>query len=144
MMIYTIGFAGKSAEKFFGLLQENNVKKIIDIRLKNSSQLSGFAKSKDLQYFLKKICNIEYEYEPELTPTAEILDEYKKKKGEWSIYEKKFIDLMIKRKVEALSQARFNNACLLCSEDKPMHCHRRLVAEYLSSKWNAIIIKHLV
>ena len=144
MNLYTIGFAGKSAEKFFGLLQENDVKKIIDIRLKNNSQLSGFAKSKDLQYFLKKICKIEYEYIPDLTPTAEILDEYKKRKGEWSNYEEKFNELITSRKIEKLSPENFNDACLLCSEDKPAHCHRRLVAEYLASKWDSVIIKHLI
>lgn len=27
---------------------------------------------------------------------------------------------------------------LLCSEDKPHHCHRRLVAEYLQSRWDDV------
>ena len=118
---------------------------MIDIRLNNISQLAGFAKKDDLNYFLKTICAIEYVHVLELAPTQDILDEYKKHKGDWTIYEKKFMKLMIKRAIEnKLSRELFDNACLLCSEDKPHHCHRRLVAEYLKAKWGDIEIKHIL
>ena len=144
MKLFTIGFTKKSAEIFFEKLCDAGVKRVIDIRLNNVSQLAGFAKKDDLSYFLKTICAIEYVHMPELAPTKDILDAYKKHKGDWSIYEKKFMDLMIKRNIEnRLSRELFDNACLLCSEDKAHHCHRRIVAEYLKTKWGDIEIKHI-
>ncbi len=142
--IYTIGFTKKNAEQFFGKLCSAGVKRLVDIRLNNSSQLAGFAKKDDLKYFLKKICNIEYVYVAQLAPTKEILDEYRKTKNSWPVYERRFIDLMTTRKVqETISQDVLNNGCLLCSEDTPDQCHRRLVAEYLKSKWDNVEIIHL-
>jgi uncharacterized protein (DUF488 family) len=142
--LFTIGFTKKSAEKFFTKLSRAGVKRLIDVRLNNTSQLAGFAKKEDLAYFLKTICGIDYVHLPELTPTADILDAYKKHKGDWKVYERKFLDLMAKRRVEeSVSQELLDGGCLLCSEDKPHYCHRRLVAEYLNEKWGNVEIKHL-
>ncbi len=142
--IYTIGFTQKSAEQFFGKLITAGVKKIIDARLNNSSQLAGFAKKDDLRYFLRALGNIEYVHMPVLAPTDEILAEYKKNKGNWQTYEKKFLALMEERRIENVaSPAELDQACLLCSEHLPKHCHRRLVAEYLKNKWGNVDIDHL-
>jgi uncharacterized protein (DUF488 family) len=132
MKIFTIGFTKKKSEYFFEKLISENVKRIIDIRLNNKSQLAGFTKIDDFPYFLKKIGNIDYEHLPELAPTQSILDNYKKHKGEWSVYETEFNKLLVERiNPEKYSLNKFQDACLLCSEDKPHYCHRRLVAEYL-------------
>lgn len=143
MKLYTIGFTKKSAEDFFQRMEQEHVEKLVDVRLNNVSQLAGFAKRDDLRYFAKKLCGIAYEHRPELAPTKDILDEYKKNKGEWSTYEKKFLKLMTQRRIEKMDKAELDGGCLLCSEDKPHHCHRRLVAEYLRDKWNDVEIKHL-
>jgi uncharacterized protein (DUF488 family) len=143
MKLFTIGFTKTSAEKFFSRLSKANVKKLIDVRLNNVSQLAGFAKKDDLKFFARSICNVDYEHIPELAPTQDILDEYKKSKGAWSVYTSKFLDLMARRKIEQLDRSRLDGGCLLCSEDKPHHCHRRLVAEYLKDKWGDIEIEHL-
>lgn len=144
MKLFTIGFTQKSAETFFGRLSRAGVKRVIDIRLNNVSQLAGFAKRDDLRYFLKAICGIDYIHLPELAPTQEILDHFKKKKGDWSAYEKEFRSLLSQRKPEeTLSRDLFDSACLLCSEDRPDHCHRRLVAEHLAKKWGNLEIVHL-
>jgi uncharacterized protein YeaO (DUF488 family) len=120
------------------------VKAVIDVRLNNVSQLAGFAKKEDLRYFLKTICQIEYEHKLELAPTKEMLDEYKKRGGDWAKYEKEFLELMAERKVEeTIPRASVDQACLLCSEAEPHHCHRRLVAEYLKGKWGDLEIIHL-
>ena len=51
---------------------------------------------------------------------------------------------MTRRRVEeTVSPALLDGACLLCSEDKPDHCHRRLVAEYLDRHWGGVDIRHL-
>lgn len=143
--IYTIGFTQKSAEKFFRLIKNENIKILIDTRLNTSSQLAGFAKKEDLKYFLKEICHVNYSYHQELAPTKTILDAYKKNKGSWEIYEKEFMELMYKRNIEKIfTEEMMNDACLLCSEDKPHYCHRRLVAEYLDNHWKVKInLKHL-
>lgn len=144
MKLYTIGFTQTTAESFFTRLANAGVRKVIDVRLNNVSQLSGFAKKEDLRYFLKTICQIEYDHKPELAPTQELLDEYKKRRGAWVIYEKRFLELMAERKVEEIiSPASLNQACLLCSEAQPHYCHRRLVAEYLKKKWGELEIIHL-
>lgn len=140
----TIGFTKKTAKEFFELLKTAKVKRIIDTRLNNVSQLAGFAKRNDLQYFLKEITGIDYVHLLELAPTKEILDDYKKKKGEWSTYEQKFKKLITEREIEKkLDPDLFQDSCLLCSEAKPHYCHRRLVAEYLKDHWGNINICHL-
>lgn len=143
MKLFTIGFTKTSAEKFFSRLSKANVKKLVDVRLNNVSQLAGFAKRDDLRYFAKSICNIDYEHIPDLAPTQDVLDDYKKSKGAWAVYADKFLNLMAQRKIENIDRIRLDGGCLLCSEDKPHHCHRRLVAEYLKDKWDDVEIEHL-
>jgi uncharacterized protein (DUF488 family) len=145
IQLFTIGFTKKTAEYFFEQLCHRNVKRVIDVRLNNSSQLAGFAKKDDLRYFLRAICNVDYIHLPELAPSKEILEKFKKNKGDWSDYEREFLALMSGRRIEQeVSRVSLDGACLLCSEDKPEHCHRRLVAEYLNKKWGNMVIEHIV
>lgn len=142
--LFTIGFTQKSAQKFFDTLSNAGVKRIIDTRLNNVSQLAGFTKRSDLEYFLRKIGDIEYVHILDLAPTKDILDAYKKKQGDWENYERQFLKLMSDRQIEKrVSPEILDGGCLLCSEAKPHHCHRRLVAEYLNSKWTNVNICHL-
>ncbi len=142
--IFTIGFTKKTAEEFFMRLIQAGVKRVIDIRLNNVSQLAGFAKRDDLCYFLRTIGKIDYVHRPDLAPTQQILDDFKKNKGGWEIYEKNFLALLSSREVETrISPELLHEACLLCSEEKPAQCHRRLVAEYLCARWKHVKIVHL-
>jgi len=145
MEIYTIGFAGKSAESFFGLLKASGIRRLIDIRLNNTSQLAGFTKADNLPFFLKKICDADYIHEPLLAPTELILANFKKEKGTWEEFERGFLLLMDERCIaERLDRALFDRpAVLLCSESTPERCHRRLAAEYLKRHWKDISIVHL-
>jgi uncharacterized protein (DUF488 family) len=145
MTIFTIGFTKKSAETFFTRLKNAGVRRLIDVRLNNVSQLAGFTKKDDLRYFTKALCNVEYLHLSELAPTAEILDPYKKaKNGDWALYERQFIELMRSRHIEStVSRDVLDGGCLLCSEEKPHHCHRRLVAEYLKEHWRDVEIEHI-
>ena len=144
MKLFTIGFTKKSAEQFFTSLSNAGVKLLVDVRLNNVSQLAAFTKKEDLRYFTKAICHIDYQHLPDLAPTKEILDAFKKKKGAWETYEPKFLELMRSRKIErTLDPSQLDAACLLCSEETPDHCHRRLVAEYLQKKWPNVEIHHL-
>ena len=144
MKVYTIGFTKKSASDFFGLLRESGAKRLVDIRLNNVSQLAGFAKKDDLEYFLHKICRIKYNHMPELAPTKEMLDAYRNEHHDWDTYEREFLALMDLRRIGKRGIKRIiSNGCFLCSEDKPDFCHRRLVAEYLQRHWGDIEIIHL-
>ena len=66
MKIFTIGFTKRSAETFFARLKSAGVKRIVDVRLNNVSQLAGFTKRDDLRYFAKVVCGIDYVHVPEL------------------------------------------------------------------------------
>lgn len=144
MRLMTIGFTKKSARQFFEALQTAGVKRVADVRLHNVSQLAGFAKRKDLEYFLETICGIDYVHVPDLAPTHEMLDAFKKHRGPWQAYEDGFLDLMARRRIEkTIGPELLEDACLLCSEDKPDRCHRRLVAEYLKRHWGDVEIHHL-
>ena len=142
--LFTIGFTGKSAEQFFALLQNAEVRLLIDTRLNNVSQLAGFTKRRDLEYFLRVIGDIAYVHDTELAPTDDILDGYKKKRMQWDEYAKRFNELLERRAPAAHRKpADFDRACLLCSEPTPEHCHRRLVGEYLQRAWPQVVIHHL-
>jgi len=141
--IFTIGFTKKTAEEFFSALKTAGARKLLDIRLNNVSQLCGFTKRNDLAYFTREICGIEYRHLLDLAPTQELLDEYKKKGAGWPLYQERFLDLMSRRRIEEIDTRMIDGGCLLCSEERPAHCHRRLVAEYLREKWGELEIVHL-
>lgn len=145
MKIYTIGFTQKSAQQFFELLKKNQIQRLVDIRLKPKGQLAGFAKQADLPYFLHELAaGCQYVYRPDLAPTIEILNDYRKDRN-WRRYEQRFIQLMDERQIPAsLDPTEFEiPSCLLCSEPTPAHCHRRLVVERLAEHWPEVEIIHL-
>ena len=144
LKLFTIGFTKKTAEQFFYHLKKPGLVRLIDVRLNNVSQLAGFTKRDDLRFFLREICKVEYTHQKILAPTQDILDEYKKKGGNWEAYEQKFLELMAERVIEEkVPKSIIDGGCLLCSEATPDHCHRRLVAEYLQKKWGNVLIEHL-
>jgi uncharacterized protein (DUF488 family) len=143
--IYTIGFTQTTAERFFKRLVDVGVERLLDVRLNNTSQLAGFAKAKDLPFFLRELVGAGYAHEPLLAPTQELLDEYRKRGGDWSTFEAQFLGLMRQRQIErVLVASDFQTpTALLCSEATAEHCHRRLVCEYLAGSWPDVRPVHL-
>jgi uncharacterized protein (DUF488 family) len=143
--IQTIGFAKKPARTFFGLLRECGARRLIDVRLSNASQLAGFTKRDDLEFFLAELCcGMDYSHELGLAPTKPMLNAYRRGDVTWEVYQRSFIDLMAERRVEqTVSRELLDNSVLLCSEATARHCHRRLVAEYLAEHWDDVAITHL-
>lgn len=142
--IFTIGFTKKNAENFFGLIKNNNIKLLVDIRLNNQSQLAGFTKKNDLIYFLKTICECSYVHKPLWAPNEQILNDYKKKAITWSDYEKKYISLLEARNsMRDFNPEAYNNSCLLCSEPESKQCHRRLLAEFFQKTFPRTTVIHL-
>ncbi|QOL50536.1 DUF488 domain-containing protein [Massilia litorea] len=144
--VSTIGFTKKSAETFFSLLRNANVRTVLDVRLNNTSQLAGFAKKADLRFLLSELLGVQYIELGELAPEKEMLQRYQLKEMTWDDYASAYLELLARRRVESnLDVSLFDGGCLLCSEDKPHQCHRRLAVEYLNSRWNGKLkISHLV
>ena len=146
MELYTMGFTQKSAERFFGLISENRIELLVDVRLNNRSQLAGFTKGEDLAFFLHKLCGCGYCHREDMAPTKDILDAYKKGTIGWEEYEELFIPLMksrgsVERFLEELG--KYDRVLLLCSEPTPEKCHRRLLAELIAEAGENIEIKHI-
>ena len=143
MKVFTIGFT-EVCRAFFTRLERAGVKRLVDVRLNNVSQLAGFTKRDDLRYFTQAICHIEYVHVPELAPTQDILTAYRTARDKWPRYERRFLALMRARRIErTIARDLIDGACLLCSEQRPDHCHRRLVAEYLQRHWGDVEIEHI-
>jgi uncharacterized protein (DUF488 family) len=143
-MIYTIGFTKKSLKDFIDALRGARVRAVIDVRLRNTSQLAGWSKYPDFAFLLEEGFHIRYEHHPQFAPTAELLDAYKKS-GDWQWYETEFKRLLAVRNPESEGRALMaaDRICLLCAEPEPDRCHRRLVAEYLMNLAPGVEVKHL-
>ena len=144
--LYTIGFTKKSAERFFSLLRNNHVKRLIDVRINNSSQLAGFAKGKDLEFFVREICQIPYKHITDFAPSKLLLDKWHKQDVTWAEYETIYTSMLKERDIiRKYGIKQFDGACFLCSEETTENCHRRLLAEYLKKhSTEEVRIIHLV
>jgi len=144
-VIYTLGFRRKPLAEFITLLRQAGVDAVIDVRLRNTSQLSGYTKRDDLDFMLREGFGIAYEHHPELAPTPDILDAYRQDE-DWAAYEADFSPLLAERRAKEVGReilARYQSPCLLCSEPTADLCHRRLVAEYWVSHLPGLTIVHL-
>jgi uncharacterized protein (DUF488 family) len=144
--LYTIGFTQLALGEFVGLLRGARVDAVIDIRLRNTSQLAGWAKRDDLAFLLREGFGIAYEHIPLFAPSDELLDRYHADR-DWEAYVPIFNGLLETRPTVALGRElfeRYRAPCLLCSEPTPEHCHRRLLAEYLAEHLGGIEVTHLL
>lgn len=144
--IYTIGFTKKTAEQFFFILNENKIDIVVDVRLNNSSQLAGFSKYPDIEFFLNKLCLIKYKHDLHFAPNESTLTRYKKKQIDWERYEIEFAETMKKRNIIEYIKTNYSSdasICLLCSESTAEKCHRRLVADYFKTIFEESQIIHL-
>jgi uncharacterized protein (DUF488 family) len=143
--VYTIGFQRKPLSKFINLLRQAGVDAVIDVRLRNTSQLAGYSKRNDLDFLLTHGFGIAYEHHPELAPSNEIFDAYREEK-DWDAYTARFKPLLAERQAEAVGRdvlSRYQSPCLLCSEPTSDQCHRRLVAEHWAAHIPDLTIVHL-
>ncbi|MFL5767433.1 MAG: DUF488 family protein [Actinomycetota bacterium] len=146
MEVFTIGLSGRSAESFFGALRNAEVKRVLDVRLHNSSNLAGYGKAAHLPYFLRELCGAEYVHEPLLAPSAELFDGLKKSKTlSWEEYERGIRALMAERRIdERLDSGAFAvRTALLCACADAARCHRRIVLEHLDAAWGGLQVTHL-
>ncbi|KTG25363.1 DUF488 domain-containing protein, partial [Haloferax profundi] len=127
------------------LLEDAGIQRLLDVRINNRSQLSGFAKRDDLKFFLETILDAKYEHRESLAPTKELLNAWRNDTIDWPEYERQFRQLLADREVEqTLDPTLFETpTVMLCSEHKPERCHRRLVVEYLNEHWGNVEGVHL-
>ena len=132
MNLYTIGFTGKSARDFFESLREVEARYLLDVRLRNDSQLASFTKKGNIESLTQELTSLTYRELPILAPKEEMFKQYRTDK-DWARYEQKYIQFLRERDVTSeIDRSHFDGgAVLLCSEPKPERCHRRLAAEYL-------------
>lgn len=142
--VFTIGYAGKNARQFFSILKQAGIRKVIDVRLYNTSQLAGFTKKQDVEYFLQAIVGAKYIHMPIMAPTKQLLNDFKKRVISWQQYETEFKSIITRRQIDKhITLQDMDMSCFLCSEATADNCHRRLVAEYLAGLWPNISIIHL-
>lgn len=143
--VCTIGFRTKPLADLIALLRQAGVEAVIDVRLRNTSQLAGYTKRDDLAFLLHEGFGIAYEHHPELAPTDELFDAYRQDK-DWEGYQAQFRSLLADRQVEKVGRdilSRYRTVCLLCSEPTADRCHRRLVAEYWAETSPGLTVAHL-
>lgn len=145
MNLYTIGFTGKSAEQFFTLVGETKASRLIDIRINRTSQLAGFAKEQDLNFFIPELTNMEYVVREEFAPTKDLLASYRRQEIAWEKFAERYQQLLQERLLHnALSREDFSNSILLCSEKEPEKCHRTLLANILIEQFPSLEIVNLI
>jgi len=145
MNIYTIGFTSKNAESFFSKLKDSGAKKLIDIRINRTSQLAGFAKEQDLGYFLRNLAKLDYQINSDLAPTKALLASYRKQEIDWEAYSDEYISQIRARNViQSLGVTYFSDSVLMCSENAPDYCHRRLLTDLLIDQFSELKVTHLI
>ncbi len=141
--IYTIGYGSRTLEEFIGVLEQNEIRFLVDVRsIPFSRYKPEFSKptlSEQLEMY-----NIRYVFmgdelggrpkEPSLSDQNGKVDYNKVEKT--SLYQSG-----IKRLINAFDQQQ--SIVLMCSEGKPEDCHRsKLIGETLAVK-NKIRVMHV-
>lgn len=145
MEVYTAGFTKWLAEDFFEKLNALNINKLIDIRLRPNSQLSGFTREVNFSYFLKKLSHVEYEHQINLAPTKELLNRRRKNNLSWPEFESEYLNLLTEDILEyCFKEISKQNILFLCSESEPQFCHRRVLTDKLLSLNSELKVTHLV
>jgi len=145
MEVYTAGFTKWLAKDFFNLLENLKINKLIDIRLRPNSQLSGFTRGVNFSYFLENLSNVKYEHQIKLAPTKELLNKRRNEGLNWQDFESEYVKLLDKDILNyCLNEISNQNILFLCSETEPQFCHRRILTDKLCSFNPNLEIVHLV
>jgi uncharacterized protein (DUF488 family) len=144
--LFTIGYEGRSLEKYMNILIINDVHVLCDVRKNAFSQKYGFSKSQ-----LEKACSgvgIKYIHVPQLGIESEYRQDLRTQKDYdilFDVYEKTTLKenwnylLYVRQVIDEEKRI-----ALTCFEENPMQCHRSRVAKYLMKLPNInFILKHL-
>ncbi len=128
--VYTLSAYEISAKDFFERVAAENTDLVLDVRLKNGSQLCGFTKQKDLEFFVPRLTGARYLHELAFAPTKGLLDLYTKKQLDWRRYREEYRILLEQR--EALPRyfqlyGSLPCVCLLGTETKKRRSHTEVL-----------------
>ena len=133
-MLATIGYERAELQDFIATLQACHVDVLVDIRDRAQSRRPGFSKS-TLSVALSK-AGIEYIHVKELGDPKEGRDAARG--GDYEAFRTVFARVMESEAardalVRLESLASEKSICLMCYERDQMHCHRKIVSEYLET-----------
>jgi uncharacterized protein (DUF488 family) len=144
VQVFTIGYTKKSARDFFELIKANQIDVLMDVRLYNNTQLAGFSKSRDLEYFLAALCGCDYIWAKQFAPGLALFNDYKNGQIDWVGYETVYRDFLNAHSgFDFFRLYQEKRICLLCAEETPECCHRRLLAEKIVEEYDGVTIRHL-
>jgi uncharacterized protein (DUF488 family) len=129
--ITTIGYEGKSLDKFLSELIKNKIEILVDIRRNPYSRKFGFQGYK-LNEYLGKI-NICYRHIPQLGIASDLRKNLKKYEDYVILFEKYKDDLKENEEFieELKSIGKDHRISLMCYEKNIRYCHRGILAEVL-------------
>lgn len=142
--VYTLGYEGLSVDQFFGILTENGILHLIDVRRDPVSRRYGFHKKTlaslcdghGIEYTHLAVLGIESKYRKEIKTEAD-------RKALLSYYETE----ILKREAEevALVSRLISErpSVLMCLESDPNRCHRSILAETVA-KISGLPVRHLM
>lgn len=132
--IYAISAYQISAQQFFKELLESQVDLLLDVRLKNQSQLCGFTKKADLAFFVPQICKAKYVHDLKFAPEAGLLDRYVKHWITWEEYARRYKEKMEEQDVEQYFWDKYGHykcICMLGTETKQRRSHTEVLLQIL-------------
>lgn len=133
-MIETISAYQTTARQFFEQLRRQRVELLLDVRLKNESQLCGFTKKADLAYFTETICEAKYIHDPMLAPDPLLLERYIKHWIDWREYAAQYRQALERHGAREHFQMQYGQYCqvyLLGTATKRRRSHSEVLKAYL-------------
>lgn len=134
MNLYTLGYEGMTVDEYFGILKQNGVAVLADVRDLPISHKKGFSKAALAEKCVQH--DIQYVHHKELGCPKEIRQAYRKDHN-WDVFRQKYVPFL-QTKTKALEEliqiASGKSVCLLCFEADPAGCHRSLICDEIIAR----------
>jgi uncharacterized protein (DUF488 family) len=139
--IFTIGHSNHSAEKFVGLLKEHGIEVVADVRSQPYSRHAPHFSAKDIEAILwdNGIRRLFLGFELGGRPTAE---EFYDADGRVDYARIKRSQSFLDGIKQLESSIRNHKIALLCSEEDPVGCHRRLLVGHVLGE-RGLVVRHI-
>lgn len=134
--IFTISAYQTTAEQFFNKILQRQADLVLDIRLKNESQLCGFTKKKDLAYLIPLICKADYICDRFFAPDPVLLNQYLKHWIPWEQYAHKYQESMKAKSIKKYFHdhyGKYVRVCLIGTATAKRRSHSEVLSEMLQN-----------
>lgn len=135
--IFELSAYETSAELFFETLKQHHTDLVLDVRLKNSNQLCGFTKEKDLAYLVPAITGARYCHDLAFAPSPSLLDAYLHHVINWETYSRWYQKEIAETHAIDHYQNEYGNyqhICILGTATRKRRSHSEVLIRLLSSK----------